>query len=186
MLKHILFSVLIVGSACSKKEGDSNKAPAPKAEPSPAGTTPAAPAAAPTAPTPAAPAASAEMKIDCDKALPKEIREKYLAGAKIESIPGAFPYAAICKINYGEIDVTCHHNMTLGKQATLEALAKQYPAMKPIDGAPDSLAHTVKAGYQFTAYDQDSECKISGVLDKAIKVDGAAFVKDWLAALPPK
>jgi hypothetical protein len=185
MIKPILYSVLILSAACSKKDGGNNQAPAAKTE------TPASPAkpADPASPAPGAPAAAPAApagKLDCDRVLPKDLRDKYLKDAKIENIPASFDYAAKCKIKYAEINATCHHNMTLGKQATLEALPKSNPTMKPIEGVPDSLAHTVAAGYQFHAYDQDSECMISGVLDKDLKIDGPAFVKDWLAALPPK
>ena len=174
MHKAILLASLAL-TACSNKDDKAPAAPPPAAAPTAPGP------ATPSAPTAATPAAG---KLDCDKVLPQALRDKYFKGQTVENIPGVVDFNGKCKIGYVEIDATCHHNMTLGKQATLEQLPKSFPDMKPIDGVPESLARTTKAGFQFTAYDNDSECKIDGIVEKG--VDGPAFVKDWLAFLPPK
>lgn len=192
MNKHILLSVCLLAACGSKKENKSEGGGG-------AGATPAATPSAPAAPT-AAPTAAA--KLDCDKILPKAMQEKYFTSKgytmKTPTPPPAMDWIGKCdfdppkeekpdlkNLKYGgSLDASCHENMMLSKKATLEALPKQFKEMKPIDGVPDSLAHETSGGWQFHAYDSDSNCAVSGLLPK--EIDGPAFVKEWLAALPPK
>ena len=174
MLKSVLFTALLTITACSKKK---EEAPAP--------------ADKPTSGAPAAPASPAggEAAMDCDKVLPKELRDKYFAGATVENHPHPVKWVGQCKITPAgegatstEVNASCHTNNKLAKDATLQQLPKSFPEMKPIDGVADSLWRDTSVGQQFTAYAGD--CKIDGLVPKG--VDLAAFAKDWLAALPPK
>lgn len=182
MIKPILFASLLAVTACSKKD-NKNEAPPIGAKPSTdPGTPPGATPAGTTAATP---------KLNCDRVLSKGLRDKHLKDAKFENIEQPIDSSGGCKVTPSgdaamttEVTATCHANMAAAKGPTLAELPKSFPDMKPIAGIPDSLAQDTDAGWQFTAYDNDSNCSIIGILPKG--VDGPAFVKDWLAELPPK
>jgi hypothetical protein len=183
MLKTVLFAVLLTFTACKKKE-DKAAAPAPSDKPAATDT------AKPAEPPPAAPAAA--TKLDCDKILSKDLRDKYFANMEIKDEPAPMPEIGKCSIepgtsgakSGGSVQAICNDAQKVNRDQILKAMLDADKQAKPIDGVPQSMIKELPSATQVTAYDQDSNCNVSVTLPKGI--DAVAFTKDWLAALPPK
>ena len=189
-----LFLSLVLFAACSKKNEEAKKTDPAAATPAPAAAKPAEPTPG-SAAAPAAAPAAATGKLDCDKVLPKSLRDKYFAGATIENNPQPVDFAGSCKITQGddtrEVNVSCHDNVAAGMQASIDALKKSLPNAKEQSGIGKAAVVVdmgevagKKLGMQVTAWDDDSNCQVS--LSLGGTVDAIAFTKDLLAALPPK
>lgn len=196
----LLLAAVLAVVACSKKEDKPAEGAAAGAKPT---TDPGTPAATgTTAATPpaggdtgaAAPAAGGAGKLDCDKVLAKDLRDKYLAGAKITNREQPVDFTGECEIQLkegdaaynGVVNVSCHENNLPGKAKTIEIMKKNFKDMKELAGIGNpALAQDTGFGpTQVSAFDDDSNCIATLMVPKG--VDAAAFTKDLLATLPLK
>jgi hypothetical protein len=179
MTKTVLFAALIALGACSDKPGTTEK---------PTGTAASTPASKP-APE-ARVAAPVADQLTCEKIASKELLDKYFPGATVANIPHPVPFSAQCQVTQADktkvdLNAQCHDNVKSAKAPTIEGLKKNFANMKELPGVGDPvLVQPIADLTQFSGWDNDSNCSIAGMLPKS--VDASAFLKDWLAQLPPK
>lgn len=183
-------AVLLIGAlsllGCSKKHDNAGDVPAAK---------PAAKPATPVGGAEATPPPGAPGKLNCDKVVPKDLREKYFAGFEWTDSPAPVDSIGECKFHKdkleGSITVTCNDNMDAAMQASIDGIKKTMPEAKDAPGIgkgavyiPGDKVGDVTLGNQMTAWDDDSNCSVHVNVPAA--EDVKAVTKDMLAALPPK
>jgi hypothetical protein len=181
---------LVMVAACSKKKEEGAPAGDPKAAP---GVT--APAPAPEAPAPAPTPTASATKLTCDKIFPKELRDKYFAGAEITDNPQPVDFTGECKTKKGDaegvVNVSCHDNVSAAMQGSIDGLKKAIKETKDLPGVGKG-AIIVDMGkiagkqmpVQVTAWDDNSNCNVHVAAPEG--VDATALAKDMLATLPLK
>lgn len=189
-MRHLLWTVCIIGlAACSKKK---DEAPASKPADKPAETKPGDPTA-PT-PTPPAPAPATPKRLytllSCEK-LPKELKDKYFAGKELVDATNDANSGG-CKVKDDpalSLEAACFAEGTpAGVYDSFVDRTKKVTDGKILTvgkvGVLWKVGNLNEPNPKVLVYDDNSECSITAVLDK--KADGEAFAKDAVAAFPLK
>ncbi len=125
--------------------------------------------------------------LDCEKLVPKALRDKYLAGANVKRrMFECVLEPAGQETVLGTVAAVCDDGMKLLKDGTIKNL-KTNGGAHDVDGVGEAAVASTMDGTGEThlvTWDNDSNCNVTMLLPKG--VDAAAFAKDVLAGLPVK
>lgn len=190
MQKAVALTAILFVVACSKK-ADKNAEPAatpPAGEAPPAGSAAAAGAEGGGADEAAAgdvEGAPPGSVLDCEKLVPKAMRDKYLAGARTERRIFECVFKPEGKDDViGTAMAQCDDSLKVLKDGIVNNLKTNAGAHELPGVGELALAHEATGQLHVAAWDNDSNCTVTMLLPK--DVDPAAFTKDLLANLPIK
>jgi hypothetical protein len=194
MQKAVVLTAILFVVACSKK-ADKNAEPAatpPAGEATPAGSAAATGSAAGAEGGGADEAAAGDVEgappgsvLDCEKLVPKAMRDKYLAGARTERRIFECVFKPEGKDDViGTAMAQCDDGVKVLKDGIVNNLKTNAGAHELAGVGELALAHEAAGQLHVAAWDNDSNCSVTMLLPK--DVDPAAFTKDLLANLPIK
>lgn len=125
--------------------------------------------------------------LDCEKLVPKALRDKYAAGATVERRYFECLLKPAGKDSVmGTVAAVCDDGVKLLKDGVIKNLKTNAGAHDVAGVGQAAVEHTTDATGQnhIVAWDNDSNCQLTLMVDKGI--DAAAFAKDLLAGLPVK
>lgn len=123
--------------------------------------------------------------LDCEKLVPKAVRDKYLGGARVELRIFECVFKPVGKDDViGTAMAQCDEGVKVLKEGAISQLKANRDA-KALPGVGEAaFADPFANQIHVAAWDNDSDCSLTMLLPK--DVDAAAFTKDLLANLPIK